>query len=72
MEKMFDIVILDPPYDELQTNLLETLVKRHLKPGGLAILSWPGKVPPLEFDNTEVAAAKNYGDAQLVFYRKRG
>ncbi len=70
MEKQFDIVILDPPYEELQTSLLERLVKRHVKKGGLAVLSYPGHAEPPNFDNTEVAASKDYGDAQLVFYRK--
>ena len=70
MEKKFDIVILDPPYQELQPNLLARLVKRHVKTGGLAVLSFPGNVKALEFDKAKVAATKNYGDAQLVFYRK--
>jgi 16S rRNA (guanine966-N2)-methyltransferase len=70
MEKKFDIVLLDPPYDELQINLLERLIKRHVKPSGLAVLSYPGHATPPEFEKTKVAAGKNYGDAQLVFYRK--
>lgn len=70
MEKKFDVIILDPPYEELQTSLIERLVKRHVKKGGLAVLSYPGHAKPPEFENTEVAAAKEYGDAQLVFYRK--
>lgn len=70
MEKQFDIVLLDPPYDDIQSNLLSRLIKRHVKKGGLAVLSHPGNIGVPEFDNTEVAADKNYGDAQLVFYRK--
>lgn len=70
MERKFDIVLLDPPYDEIQPNLLGRLVKRHVKDGGLAVLSCPGGLEALEFENTRVAAAKDYGDAQLVFYRK--
>jgi len=70
MEKQFDIVLLDPPYDDLQTNLITTLIKRHVKKNGLAVLSWPGKTAIPDFDQTEVAATKNYGDNQLVFYRK--
>ena len=70
MEKEFDIVFLDPPYDELQTDLLQTLIKRHVKPGGLAVLSWPGKTDLPELEGVEVVSDKNYGDAQLVFYRK--
>jgi 16S rRNA (guanine966-N2)-methyltransferase len=70
MERRFDIVILDPPYEELQTSLLEKLVKRHVKKNGLAVLSYPGHTKPPEFDDAAIVAEKNYGDAQLVFYRK--
>lgn len=70
IEKRFDIVLLDPPYDELQTALLEKLVKRHVKAGGLAVLSYPGRTLAPEFAGMTVAADKDYGDAQLVFYRK--
>jgi 16S rRNA (guanine966-N2)-methyltransferase len=70
MEKKFDIVILDPPYGGLQTDLLSRLIKRHVKKGGLAVLSCPGSTSAPEFENTSIAADKDYGDAQLVFYRK--
>lgn len=70
MEKKFDIVILAPPYDNLQLNLLKTLAKRHVKAGGLMVLDWPGKEEIPEFDGLEAVTDKNYGDAQLVFYRK--
>lgn len=70
MEKKFDIVLMDPPFDELQSPLLEKLIKRHVKKGGLAVLNYPGNLKYPDFDNTEVAADKNYGDTQLVFYRK--
>jgi 16S rRNA (guanine966-N2)-methyltransferase len=70
MEKKFDIVLLDPPYDDLQTGLLQKLINRHVKKGGLAVLSHPGKEAIPAFERTEIAADKNYGDSQLVFYRK--
>jgi 16S rRNA (guanine966-N2)-methyltransferase len=70
MERKYDILILDPPYNELQPNLLGRLIKRHVKPGGLAVLSFPGHSKIPQFDLTEIAAAKDYGDAQLVFYHK--
>ncbi|MBI4034279.1 RsmD family RNA methyltransferase [Candidatus Saccharibacteria bacterium] len=69
-DKRFDIVLLDPPYDQLQTSLLQTLISRHVKPGGLAALSFPGTEAIPDFDGAEVASDKNYGDAQLIFYRK--
>ena len=70
MEKKFDILLMDPPFDELQTNLLEILIKRHVKKGGLVVLNYPGNLAQPEFDDTQIAADKNYGDTQLVFYRK--
>jgi len=70
MEKRFDIVLLAPPYDDLQEESLKILAKRHVKRGGLLVLDWPGKTATPSFDNFEIAAQKNYGDAQLVFYRK--
>lgn len=71
MERKFDIVLLDPPYDELQLNLLQRLIKRHVKKGGLAVLSYPGKEKVPEFEGISLIENKNYGDAQLVFYRKQ-
>jgi 16S rRNA (guanine966-N2)-methyltransferase len=70
MEKKYDILLMDPPYNELQISLLSRLIKRHLDPGGLAVLSLPGDVEVPEFDRTEIPSQKKYGDAQLVFYRK--
>jgi 16S rRNA (guanine966-N2)-methyltransferase len=71
MEKKFDIVLLDPPYDELQPNLLGRLARRHVKTGGLAVLSYPGNAKELpELPGCQIVEQKNYGDAQLVFYRK--
>lgn len=72
MEKQFDIVLLDPPYDDLQASLLERLAKRHVKAGGLAVLSYPGHLDTLpNFADFEAVARKDHGDIQLVFYRKK-
>jgi 16S rRNA (guanine966-N2)-methyltransferase len=70
METKFDILLLDPPYKELQIDLVERLIKRHLKSGGLAVLSFPGKAKPEKLSSAAIITSKNYGDAQLVFYRK--
>jgi 16S rRNA (guanine966-N2)-methyltransferase len=69
MEKKFDILLLDPPYEDLQTNILQRLINRHVKKGGLTVLSCSGKEKYPLFDKTIVVANKDYGDAQLVFYR---
>jgi len=70
MEKKFDIVLLDPPYEEVQLALLQKLINRHVKKGGLAVLSYPGKEKIPEFEGVKLVENKNYGDAQLAFYRK--
>lgn len=71
MEKKFDVVLLDPPYDQIKPDLLQTLIKRHVKKNGLAVLSYPGHEKTPEYDDMKVVANKMYGDAQLVFYRKK-
>jgi 16S rRNA G966 N2-methylase RsmD len=69
MEKSFDIVILAPPYDDLQPNLIQKLTK-HLKKDGILVLDYPGKESPPELKWVKQILKKDYGDAQLVFYRK--
>lgn len=70
-DAQFDIVACDPPYDKLQLSLLQKLAK-HVKKDGIYILSWPGKLEVPELINLEKLQGKNYGDSQLVFYRKIG
>jgi 16S rRNA (guanine966-N2)-methyltransferase len=70
MEKKFDILMLDPPYDDVQPNSLQKLIDRHVKKTGLAVLSYPGHTTLPDFKGVEVALDKDYGDSRLVFYRK--
>jgi 16S rRNA (guanine966-N2)-methyltransferase len=65
----FDLVFSAPPYDDLQLNLVQKLVK-HTKPGGLYVLDWPGNLTAPELEGLETVQQKKYGDAQLVFYRR--
>jgi len=71
VDKTFDIVICDPPYDDIRPDILEKLI-RHLKQDGIFVLSWPGKEKPREFDSLTIVKNSNYGDSQLVFYKKTG
>jgi 16S rRNA (guanine966-N2)-methyltransferase len=67
----FDLLLLDPPYDDLQiTILFEKLIGQHLKKDGVVVLSYPGHDSAPKFKGTEIINIKKYGDAQLVFYRK--
>lgn len=67
---MFDIILCDPPYDDLQQSLLSRLAER-IKPDGLLVLSWPTGVEAPSFNHCEIVVERNYGDAQLYFYRAR-
>lgn len=68
-DKQFDVVLADPPYDDIRPDVLERLTV-HVRPGGLLVLSWPGSEAIRAFGGLEVVSHKTYGDAQLVFYRR--
>lgn len=65
----FDIILLDPPYDKLQYELLERLARR-LTPEGTLVLSWPGKQTPPELPELQHDTTKQYGDGSLHIYRR--
>jgi 16S rRNA (guanine966-N2)-methyltransferase len=67
-ERQFDLVVADPPFDNLQEGTLQRIV-RHVRPGGLYILCWPGNAAVPELTGMRLELQKSYGDAQLVFYR---
>lgn len=65
----FDVVIVDPPYDDIRPNVLEKLVT-HLKKGGTYVLSWPGTEEVEDLSGLTIIKHTNYGDSTLVFFRK--
>lgn len=67
--ELFDLVLLDPPYDNIPYRDLK-FMPRHLKDTGTLVLSWPGKAEVLKFEGLKIVQQKNYGDAQLVFFQK--
>ncbi|GAC1503474.1 MAG: 16S rRNA (guanine(966)-N(2))-methyltransferase RsmD [Candidatus Saccharimonadales bacterium] len=64
----FDIIICDPPYDDVQHNQIEKLAKR-LNKNGLLILSLPPETEVKLPESFKIIQTKNYGDAKLIFYR---
>jgi 16S rRNA (guanine966-N2)-methyltransferase len=66
----FDIVLLDPPYIAVEPKELLAL-SRHLKKGGILVLSLP---PKMGFrygqSRQELLSHKQYGDAEVYFYRQ--
>ena len=67
----FDIILCDPPYDQLQPTTLAALSGR-LTDEGIYVLSYPAAEQPPEFSGLEQVKQQTYGDAQLVFYRSSG
>jgi 16S rRNA (guanine966-N2)-methyltransferase len=66
-EHRFDLILADPPYDDLQLSTIISLAAR-LKPTGTFVLSWPGRNAAPIFEGMEIAKQKSYGDAQLIYY----
>jgi 16S rRNA (guanine(966)-N(2))-methyltransferase RsmD len=67
--KLYDVVIADPPFDEVNDTLLEK-VGRHVKPNGVYVLSLPSDYTPRKNAHFAELAIKSYGDASLHFFRK--
>jgi 16S rRNA (guanine966-N2)-methyltransferase len=67
--QFFDLIFVDPPYDNPPYRDLDNL-PRHLNDTGTLVLSWPGNQKPCKFEGLSIVQTKEYGDAQLVFYQK--
>ncbi len=65
----FDIIVCDPPYDNLQ---LQSIIKlsKHLKSNGTFILSWPGNQDAPEINNLNMIQKSDFNDAQLIYYKQ--
>ncbi|PID30629.1 16S rRNA (guanine(966)-N(2))-methyltransferase RsmD [Candidatus Saccharibacteria bacterium] len=68
--QQFDIVMADPPYDDIRPDVLARLTA-HVKPGGVYVLSWPAGAALPALQHMEQIAHKPLGDIHLVFYRKK-
>lgn len=67
-DKTFDLVICEPPFNDLQPEVVDKMVK-HLKPNGLMVLSHPGSGSAPTVNGVVVVDNRLYGDAALAFYR---
>lgn len=70
-DDQFDLVLCDPPHDDLQPNLLNRLAQR-VVPGGTIAFSLPARtdfrlLPP----GFQSLTTRVYGDMQLAFYRRK-
>lgn len=70
VDTQFDIVICDPPYDAVLALAIERLI-RHVKVGGVLVLSWPSKLIAPPMPGCDILNEKTYAGARLIFYRKK-
>lgn len=69
-DTVYDLVLCDPPYDDVKQTLLDQLVSR-CKPHGVVVLSLPPRADIKLADDYELLSSRDYGDAELRFYRRR-
>lgn len=68
----YDIVICDPPYNDINYSELAKIA-HHSKKEGVVILSLPEDTKiPLERQTYTLLVAKQYGNANLLIYRNNG
>lgn len=63
----YDVVFADPPYAELQVDVIERLAGL-LKPDGVLVLSHSSKVPAPNLPSVGAAQTKEYGDTAISLY----
>lgn len=68
---LYDIILADPPYNYPQPETVSRLAEA-LQPGGLMILSYPGRlrVPYQPIGVVVVDDFRSYGEATLAVFRK--
>ncbi len=66
----YDLVFLDPPFDDLQEKTIG-LLSDHLADDGTLVLNFPSRErPPYELAKLELVKQKTHGTSQLLFYKK--
>lgn len=69
-DAVFDLILCDPPYKDMQLSTVSKLTS-HVKPNGLMVLSYPGRESAPTVNGVVVVdKSKSYGDAALAYYRK--
>ena len=68
-DQEFDLIFVDPPYHDPQLSTASKLLSL-LKPGGLMILSHPGRGEVPTKNGVVVVDNRSYGNAFLTFYRR--
>jgi len=69
-DKFFDIIFVDPPYNNLHLSTVSKLYSL-LKTNGIMVLSYPGRCELPTVYGVVVVDNRSYGTAALAFYRKK-
>lgn len=65
----YGLIIADPPYAQLETDILERLAI-FLIPGGVLAVSHSSKLPSPQLESASFVKQKSYGDTALSFYQR--
>ena len=66
----FDIIIADPPYDQLQEGDIN-LIFNAVGKNGICILSHSSRIPVPNLDAVEHIDSRTYGDTTISYYRAK-
>ena len=64
----FDVILLDPPYDDPQIGGILSAIASQLRPGGILVLERSKRAPSLETPTLVVVRTVKVGDSVLDFY----
>lgn len=65
----FDIIIIDPPYNEIKINYIIQL-SSHITDQGILIISLPKDMIRVVIPRLKIIYDKNYSEGSIVFYSK--
>lgn len=69
-QQTFDLVFIDPPFNNLQEKTIG-LLAAHLAESGTLVLNFPARErPPHELHHLELVKQKTHGTSQLLFYKQ--
>ncbi|MDR0955790.1 MAG: 16S rRNA (guanine(966)-N(2))-methyltransferase RsmD [Candidatus Nomurabacteria bacterium] len=65
---LFDVILADPPYDNFEFSTVLSL-KTYLRPNGLMVVSYPGRLREPTVNGVVVVDNRRYGEAALAVLR---
>lgn len=69
MAGQYNIIFVDPPFDEFDPEAINSL-SPYADSGGMLVLKHSSKEPAPSIENLNLLESRNYGDTILSFYRK--